>query len=70
MSAYHTVTLGKARVRVRVVGETWRVVAVYVLEEDGPVGLMGLEADRHVAGKREEIAALLREAGHIPEERA
>ena len=66
MSAYHTVTLGKARVRVRVVGETWRVVTV----EDGPVGLMGLEAERHVAGKREEIAALLREAGHIPEERA
>lgn len=66
VSAYHTVTLGKARVRVRVVGETWRVVTV----EDGPVGLMGLEAERHVAGKREEIAALLREAGHIPEERA
>jgi hypothetical protein len=63
---YHTVTLGKARVRVRVVGETWRVVAVVV----GRVGLGGLEAERHVAGKREEIAALLREAGHIPEERA
>lgn len=70
MSVYHTVTLSKSRVRVRVrvrvVGETWRVVAV----EDGRVGLGGLEAERHVAGKREEIAALLREAGHIPEERA